>query len=148
MISIRDKKDFLAGLIFVGSGVLGWVLGLDLTSGTITRMGPGYLPKFLSSGLILLGLFISLKAIRFGESSLERWTFRPMFFIFGGILAFAFLISRFGLALSVLVVTVLSAFGTPEVRWKESLIMGVFMAGLSALLFIYFLGLPIQVWPL
>jgi hypothetical protein len=145
---IKDKQNFLAGLMFIGFGVLGIILGKDLVWGTVTRMGPGYLPKLLSAGLILVGSLIALKSIRFGESSLELWTFRPMFFIFGGILAFAFLISRFGLILSVLLVTILSAFGTREVRWKESLIMGVFMAGLSALLFIYFLGLPIQVWPL
>lgn len=148
MIVIRDKQNFFAGLMFCAFGALGIVLGSGLNLGTIIRMGPGYFPRFLSVGLLLIGAVILLKAIRYGESPLERWSFRPMFFIFGGILAFAFLISRVGLAVSVLIVILLSAFGTREVRWKESLIMGVFMAGLSALLFIYFLGLPIQVWPL
>lgn len=147
MITIKDRQDFFAGLMFIGFGALGIGLGKELDMGTITRMGPGYLPKLLSASLILIGIIISLKATRFGDTSLERWTWRPMFFIFGGILAFAFLISRAGLVGSVLVVTIFSAFATREVRWKESLVLGVFMAAFSALLFIYFLGLPIQVWP-
>lgn len=67
--------------------------------------------------------------------------------IFGGILVFAFLISRGGLVVSVLLVTVISSFGTLETRWKQTLVLSVFMAGLSVLLFIYLLGLPLHVWP-
>lgn len=144
---IKNKQDFFAALLFIGFGVLGIWVGSTLTVGTVTRMGPGYFPKFLSWSLILVGLIIGLKSLRFGETAIERVTWRPMVFIFGGILAFAFLISRGGLVLSILMVTVLSSFGTREVRWRESLILGVFMTGLTVLLFKYFLGLPLQVWP-
>ncbi|MBI5603380.1 MAG: tripartite tricarboxylate transporter TctB family protein [Deltaproteobacteria bacterium] len=147
MVILKNKQDFLAGLIFVIIGVLGILLGWTLTVGTITRMGPGFLPRLLSYSMVFIGLIISLKSIRFGESTLERWKWRPMASIFGGILAFAFLISRGGLVLSIILVTILSSFGTHEIRWHQTLFLSTFMAGLSVLLFIYLLGLPLQVWP-
>ena len=41
----------------------------------------------------------------------------------------------------------IAALGTPETRWKETIIVGVCLTTFCALLFPYALGLPLQMWP-
>jgi hypothetical protein len=144
---LKNKQDFFSGLIFLGFGIFGTWLGEELTVGTITRMGPGYLPKFLSYALIIMGAFITIKSIRLGNSSIESSRWRPLLFVLCPIIGFAFLIVTFGLAVSIFFVTFVSCFGTREARLAGSLALSVLMAGFSVFLFIYCLGLPIKVWP-
>ena len=133
--------------MFWGFGIFGAWLGEELTVGTITRMGPGYLPKFLSYALMVIGMFIAIKAIRFGDSAIEPFKWRPLLFVLGPIVGFAFFIVKFGIVVSIFFVTFVSCFGTREARWVGSFALSAFMAGFSVLLFVYCLGLPIQVWP-
>jgi hypothetical protein len=144
---VKNKQDFVAGTIFAAFGVLGVWLGEDLAVGTITRMGPGYLPKFLSYALIIMGAFISVKAIRLGNSTIEPPRWRPLLFVLCPIVGFAFFIVTLGLVVSVFFVTFVSCFGTRDARLTGSLALSVFMAGFSAFLFVRCLGLPMQVWP-
>jgi hypothetical protein len=144
---VKNSQDFFAGIIFMGFGIFGLCLGGELTVGTITRMGPGYLPRFLSYALIVMGVFIALKSIRFGNGTIEPPRWRPLVFVLGPILGFAVLIVRCGLVMSIFFVTFASCFGTREARLPGSLVLGAFMATFSVFLFIYCLKLPIQVWP-
>jgi hypothetical protein len=144
---LKNTQDFFSGLIFFGFGILGACLGANLDVGTITRMGPGYLPRFLSYALIIMGVFIAIKSIRFGNSTIEPCQWRPLLFVLGPIVGFAFLIGTFGLVVSIFFVTFVSCFGTREARLPGSLVLSICMAGFSALLFVYGLGLPMKVWP-
>ena len=144
---LKNRQDFYGGLFFLGLGVFGVVFGKGYTIGTISRMGPGYLPRVLSYALIIIGTFIAVRAIRYGGSHIEPCFWRPIVFVLGSILVFALLIPRGGLVLSTLLVTILSSFGTRETHWRDTIILGTFMALLTALVFIKLLGLPISVWP-
>jgi hypothetical protein len=144
---VKNRQDFYGGLLFAAFGIFGVYFGRSYAVGTIIRMGPGYLPKVLSYALIIIGAYVAIKAIRFGDSTIEQCRWRPIIFVLGSIVVFAFLIVKFGLVLSILLVTFLSSFGTREARWMGSAILGAFMALLTTFLFIYLLGLPIQVWP-
>ncbi|OGP62660.1 MAG: hypothetical protein A2169_06830 [Deltaproteobacteria bacterium RBG_13_47_9] len=144
---LKNRQDFYGGLFFLGLGVFGVVFGKGYTIGTISRMGPGYLPMVLSYALIIIGTFIAIRAIRHGESHIESCYWRPIVSVLGSILVFAFLIPRGGLVLSTLLVTILSSFGTRETRWRSAIVLGILMALLTALVFIKLLGLPISVWP-
>jgi len=143
----KNRQDFYGGLFFLGLGIFGVVCGKGYTIGSISRMGPGYLPKFLSYALIIIGTLIAIRAIRHGESHIEPCYWRPIVFVLGSILVFAFLIPRGGLVLSTLLVTILSSFGTREIHWRNAIVLGIFIALLTALVFIKLLGLPISVWP-
>jgi disulfide bond formation protein DsbB len=105
------------------------------------------LPAVLSCALAVIGAFIAIRAVRQGESRVEQGYWRPMVFVLGSILVFAFLIPRGGLALSTLFVTILSSFGARETRWRSAVVLGISMALLTALVFVKLLGLPISVWP-
>ena len=65
-------------------------------------MGPGYLPKFLSYALIIMGAFIAIKSIRLGNSTIEPVRWRPFLFVLCPIVGFAYLIVTFGLVVSLL----------------------------------------------
>ncbi len=56
MLRITNKRDFLAGLMFIAIGVAALVSGRDLRMGTAVRMGAGFFPFVLTGVLILLGL--------------------------------------------------------------------------------------------
>jgi len=143
----KNSQDFYGGLFFVGLGLFGIVIGKGYTMGSISRMGPGYLPMVLSYGLIIIGALITIRAIRQGESRIEHAYWRPMVFVMGSILVFAFLIPRGGLVLSTFLVTILSSFGARKTHWRNTIVLGILMALLTALVFIKLLGLPISVWP-
>lgn len=67
-------KDFLAGLMFLGFGLLAYVVAFSplssffgqsrLALGTPVRMGPGYVPQMLSFIMMALGAVIALWSIR------------------------------------------------------------------------------------
>jgi putative tricarboxylic transport membrane protein len=62
-------------------------------------------------------------------------------------IAFALLVDRYGLAASMLVSMTLAALGTPETRWIEYALFAAIMLALGIAMFIWGLGMPIQVLP-
>ena len=68
MTSIRfDRANALCGAIFIGVGLFFAFQSLSLELGTALRMGPGYFPMILSGLLFLLGLLITLRAMKVTE---------------------------------------------------------------------------------
>jgi hypothetical protein len=59
------RADHVAGLLFVGVGVLVFALSGELPTGTLSMPGAGFLPKILAGLSILFGLVLVLRA---GES--------------------------------------------------------------------------------
>jgi putative tricarboxylic transport membrane protein len=63
------------------------------------------------------------------------------------IVFFALAIRPLGLVVSGFASFLISAFGTPETRWIETLIVGICLTIGCALLFPYVLGLPMPLFP-
>ncbi len=145
--AIKNRQDFYGGLIFLAFGLFGLTFGTGYAFGSISRMGPGYLPVVLSAALGAIGVFVSCRAVVSGDSRIEPCRWRPLVFILGSIMAFAVSISGGGVVLAVILVAFLSAFGNRHVRWAEALLMAAGMAALTVLLFVKLLGLPFSVWP-
>ena len=57
---IRSPKDFWAGLLFIGLGILAITVGSRYNLGTAARMGPGYFPRILGILLIVIGAIIHI----------------------------------------------------------------------------------------
>jgi hypothetical protein len=146
MIQVKHPQDFWSGVLFavVGAGAL-WI-GRVYAFGTATKMGPGFLPNVLAWGLVLIGLFLMGRALVIKGAPLSGSAIRPQAMILAAIFAFALLIERIGLAPTVVVVAVLAALASKEMRWKETIPLGIGMAVLSVLLFIYLLGQSMQPW--
>jgi Tripartite tricarboxylate transporter TctB family len=141
------NQDSVAGLMFIAWGVAALWIARDYPVGTALRMGPGYFPAMLSWCLIVFGAGIALKGAAVEGEGLERWYFKPLAAVCFSFLAFALLIERAGLPAATIVSMVVGAMGGPEFRWREQIILSVLFAVASVGVFIYALGLPMDIWP-
>ena len=146
MIRIKAPQDVWAGLLFVVFGCMGVWMGRNYNMGEIMRMGPGYLPRFLSWTLVAIGLFLVGRGLVIGGAALERGLVRPQLFILLAIVVFGLLIERLGLAPAVLVTTILAALASRETKWMETVTLAVAMSVGSVILFIYALGQSMEKW--
>jgi hypothetical protein len=146
LIRIRNAQDFWAGLLFLAIGCLALWLGRSYAFGTATKMGPGYLPTLLSWALVVIGTFLSLRALALDGPPIEPSLIRPQIFILLAIIVFGLLIERLGLAPAIVVVTVVAALASREMRWRETILVAIALAALCADLFIYLLGQPLTLW--
>ena len=147
MIRIRSVQDFLAGLMFVAFGVVGAYIARKYPFGTSVRMGPGYLPVVLSWCMIALGVLIVGKSLILEGPGFGRVKLRPLVFVLGCVLVYALTIERLGLAISTFLTTVICAYADTNMRWVETLILGVALSAFCVVTFIYGLSLPLSIWP-
>ncbi len=141
------NQDSVAGLMFIAWGAAGLWLARDYPVGSALRMGPGYMPTMLCWLMVLLGAVIALKGAAIEGEPLQRWTFRPLILICGAFLVYAFLIETAGLPAATIGTMLIGALGSTEFRFREQLILAVCTAVVSVGVFIYGLGLPMDIWP-
>jgi len=146
MVRVKNPQDFWAGLLFLAIGLFAVWYGRNYTFGSATKMGPGYLPTVLSWMMAGIGAFLSLRALLEEGPRIERSLVRPQFFIILAIVVFGLLIERLGLAPSVVVVTVIAALASREMRWPETLILSAGLAIMCVLLFVKLLGQPLTIY--
>jgi len=146
MIRVKNPQDFWAGLLFIAFGAAALWFGRDFPVGTAMKMGPGYLPLYLSWGLIAIGAFIAGRGLLVIGPGIEPSRGRPQFFILLAIIVFGLMIERFGLAPAVAVITVIASLASYEMKIIESLALAVGMAVASVLLFIYLLSQSMDPW--
>jgi Tripartite tricarboxylate transporter TctB family len=139
---MRISKDLLAGLIFLGFGVLAIVVARSYPMGSAMRMGPGYFPTMLGGILVFFGLVLVVRGIRVREALALEWGWKPVAFIGAAMLAFGALLPRFGFAPAVAVLLVVAALGGREFRWKEVLALAAGMTVFAIVVFLYLLKLP------
>jgi hypothetical protein len=139
------KKDFWGGLFLTGAGVLFSVgASLHYPLGTLVDMGPGMFPMGLGILLAALGALIMLPALvrgGFGRLAVDG---RSLLAIAGGTLAFILTVERFGLAVAVLSLTWLSSLAVKRLSTVRALGLGVALTAVIWLVFVYGLGVPLQ----
>jgi uncharacterized membrane protein YidH (DUF202 family) len=146
-VELRNNKDFFAGLMFVIVGMVAVVIALkNYSMGTSLNMGPGYFPTMMGGILIAFGLYVMGCGLIKGEKIEGVWGIRPLVLLSLGILAFGFLIDRFGMVPALVVLFFISALGGQEFKLKEVLILTVVMTMASWVIFIYGLGLPYRMF--
>ena len=146
MFRIKSPQDLGASILLLFFGVAGLWFGWEYPAGTSSHMGPGYMPKALSWGLIVFGIIIGLRSVRIRGPALEPIVWRANLLVLVAIICFALLIRSTGLAAATFVVTALSAFASKESRWKETIVLGVLLAILCVLVFVYALRQSIPVF--
>ena len=144
---IRHPKDFYAGVLFVAVGIAAIVIAANYPLGTAARMGPGYFPRILGILLILLGSALALRALKLKGDPMPRWHWRPTIIVLGSVVLFGAIVNSVGLALSTVILIVLSSAASPEFRAKESLVSGIALAVLSISVFVIGLKLQLPIWP-
>jgi hypothetical protein len=144
---IRHPKDFVAGVLFAAIGIAAIVIAANYPLGTAARMGPGYFPRILGILLILLGSALALRALKLKGGPLPGWHWRPTLIVLGSVVLFGYIVNAVGLALSTIILILLSSFASNEFRPKEALISGIALAALSVAVFVIALKLQLPIWP-
>ena len=146
-MSVLLRQDFFGGLVVLAVAVFAFWQGANLPAGTLGGVGPGMLPKSLAVLLGLLGGLLMLSAILEGGPQLARWSIRGPVLVLGAVVVFAFTVRPCGLIVAGPLAIVIGAFGSDEVRWKETLVFGAVMTAFCIGLFKFALGLPIPLAP-
>ena len=147
MASIRHPKDFWSGVLFVAIGAFALVYGSKYTLGTAARMGPGYFPRILGILLVVLGGVILFRGLRTEGPGVPRWKLRPTLLVIGGVIVFGEIVQYLGMALSTVLLIVVTSAASHEFRPKEAIISGVLLAALASLVFVVGLGVQLPLWP-
>jgi hypothetical protein len=157
-MKIKSEKDFYSGLMFMAIGIAFAWGATTYTIGEGARMGPGYFPLVLGLLLTALGAFVLFKSLVVETEDGDRigpWAWRPLAFIIGANLLFGVLLGglpsigvpAMGMVLAIYGLTIVSAMGGDEFRFKEVLVLGTVLSIGSYLAFIVLLKLQFQVWP-
>jgi hypothetical protein len=146
MSAIRSPKDFWAGLIYLGIGLGAVYIAQDYPMGTAVRMGPGYFPTVLGSMLALIGLIALARSLLRPGESIGRLAWREALLVLGATVVFGLLVRGAGLALSLIVLVVISAYASKQFRLRTSVLLALGLAVFSVLVFIKGLGIPLPLW--
>jgi hypothetical protein len=144
----RDKKDYYAGIMFICIGGFFALFAQNYPMGTAVRMGPAYFPTMLGWLLVGLGLIVFFRSFYLpGKEAPRKTNWRPLAFILGAVVAFAFLLDRAGLVIASFTLMFLCGMGGWDFRWKEQLVNAVGMTAVNVGIFHYGLALPFKLFP-
>lgn len=147
MLKVRSSQDLLAGILFIAFGAAFLFGAADLAKGTALRMGPGYVPRILSTIILFVGAVLVLKGLTIDGAKTGYWGLRPLICVVAATLAFAFGIQRLGLVPTIMLTIGISAFAMDEIKPLELTVLAIVMAFGSTLLFVYGLKLNFPIWP-
>jgi hypothetical protein len=141
-LEFRSNKDFWAGAMFCTIGAGAMFCARNYPFGTSLRMGPGYYPIVLSGILIAFGLYVMLRGLRKNEKIQSNWSIRALVILPFSMVLFGILMQLAGFIPALIALCFVSAASGGEFKFKEVLLMTIFMGVLSVALFIWLLGLP------
>lgn len=144
MSFVRSPKDVLAGLLFIALAALfAWQAG-TLPMGSSVRMGPGYFPMVLSGLMGILGLIVLINGFRFKGEAPSGIAWRGLFFLTFASVFFGLFLRPLGFLPTLGVTVFLCALGSQKFHLVTGLAIAAVMVVFSWAVFIWGLGLPIQ----
>ena len=144
---VQGPQDFVGGLALVAIALFALWASSDLQGMHGFSFGAGTAPRMFGFLLLGLGVAIAVVGIVTEGPHLATYAWRGPLFVSLAILSFAITIRPLGLIISAFASFIISALGTPETRWKETIIVGICLTIGCSLLFPYALGLPLQLLP-
>ena len=145
--AIWFRQDFVGGLVVIAVAVFAFWQAANLPIGTLGGMGPGMLPKSLAVLFGLLGALLVLDSVLEGGLPLEPWSIRGPVLVAVAMVAFGLTVRPLGLVVAGPVAIVIAALASNEVRWVETIVVGLLMTIFCIGLFKFALGLPIPLAP-
>lgn len=147
MIRIRNRRDFLGGLLLVAIGAAAIAMSIDYAMGTAARMGPGYFPRVLGMILIAIGGAVAVQAVRVAGPRFPRWPWRPTVVVLGSVVLFGAIVEHAGLAVSTILLVFLASAASTEFRPREAIVAAILLSVLAVLVFAVGLQVQLPTWP-
>jgi hypothetical protein len=145
----RDIRDIIGGAALIAVGVLVAVNAtLNYPLGMLRHMGPGMFPAMLGWLLAGLGVLVLLPAL-FRAGELPRPEMRPLLTVCAAVAVFGMTIRTLGVAPAVIATVLVATLADDKLGPIGAVVLAAVMAVLSVLIFIYALGMPLQIvaWP-
>lgn len=144
---IRSPRDFWSGLFFIAVAVFFAWVATHYRYGTPQRMGPAFYPIWMAGLLGLLGLAILLRSFVIVGPRIDPIGWRQLLVTLLATVLFGVALTHFGLVAAILVLVITCSLADPTSRPLEVIILAISLAAFSVGVFVYLLGLPLQVWP-
>jgi hypothetical protein len=146
-VRLKGAQDYFGGVVLIAVALFALWASSDLQGMHGFSFGAGTAPRMFGVLLLLLGVAITFVGLLFDGPVMAAYAWRGPLFVSLSILTFAVAIRPLGLVVSAFVTFLVSSLGTPETRWKETIIVGIALTAFCSFLFPYALGLPMQLWP-
>jgi hypothetical protein len=146
-MGIRAPKDFWSGVMFCGFAVVAILAARGYSLGAAGKMGPGYFPLLLGGLLAALGGILIGRSLVLSGEPVPRFHLVPLAVIAVAICLFGVMIEPLGLVISLAVLTLMSAFAGAQFRLLETVALAAALIVFSVGVFVYALGLPLNIWP-
>jgi hypothetical protein len=144
---IRAPKDFWAGLFFIAVALGFMLLSTQYNMGNMHRMGPALFPTLVGALLAGLGLIIAARSFAIDGPPVPRLHARPILISIIAISLFGVVLAHFGLVAAVAALVAIAAVASNESKPLEIAGLIVVLIVFSVGVFVWLLGLPIQLWP-
>jgi hypothetical protein len=151
-LKVKNPQDFWCGLFFIGLGALAMYLARSYPMGSALEMGPGYFPTWLGAIMIGFGVVIGGLSFKFeGEATeslaLDSWAWRPWLVLTATLALYAKLMeAEVGFVPSLIVLIVGCALAHKDVRWRETILLSIFVTAGAVAIFSYGIGLPYRLF--
>ena len=145
-------RDLLSGLVLLLLSAAFIIVGSGYGLGSPLRLGPGFLPIVTASILGIIGIAITVNALRAGVTLPDTQLSRTIAFlrapiaILGSIIVFSLTINRFGLLVASALVVAISSLAEPGTNIIRVVILSIVLSGGAAVIFVFGLGLPIRLF--
>jgi hypothetical protein len=153
---VKGPQAVAGGLCLIALAAFALWLVSDLSQGTLRSMGPAMLPRWLAIGVGLCGIALLLAGLFREGHPLEMMSFRGPAMVVLGIVVFAATIRgemvglrvpQLGLIGAGPLAMFIGGFATPDVRWRDLLILALGLTSACMILFGDLLNLPIPLYP-
>jgi hypothetical protein len=151
-LKIRNLQDFWCGIFFMGLGVVAIYAAQEYPVGSALQMGPGYFPVWLGGIMIAFGVIIGALSLRVQEGPQQtlrvaEWAFRPWIVLTAALAAYALLMDAgIGFVPALMVLVIGCALAHKDVRWRETLLLSVFVTAGAVAIFSFGLDLPYRLF--
>ena len=148
-IRIRNQKDVVAGLLYIGFGAAFSLGSLAYRLGDAARMGPGYFPFWIGLLLVLVGALTAAGGLRRTATveKVNRPDLPTIAWVVGAVVLFGVLLQPLGLVLSLVVLVLVSSRDSHEFTWKGAIATAVALVAFSLVTFVWGIQLQIGLWP-
>lgn len=154
---VRAPQSLVSGLGMIALGIFGVWAASDLPRGTLSEIGPGLLPHWLSIGVACCGLALLAAAFLRDGERLEPIALRAPAIVLLAIFAFAVTIRPFsfgsqstpglGLIIAGPLAVIVGGYASRDARFLDLLILALMLTAGCMLLFGDLLNLPIPIFP-
>jgi hypothetical protein len=125
--------------------VAGWYLSSDYPVGTVTAMGPGFVPRLLMVVLGGLSIAIMVRARRVSRPA-EPFHPRPLIAVMAAIGLFAALVGTLGLMPATFALACAASLAEGPARPVATAVLGLSLCAMAYLIFIVGLGMPVRLF--